>query len=380
MKALSTFSLKDRLFNQTTVTYLAENFKQAHSYFDKQAFCKELLQELPALELKERITHIARCLHRYLPHDYEEALTCILRALPPELDPQKEDNDFGEFIIAPLSHYVALYGCSKKHLTSSLAALREITKRFSAEDAIRHFLNSFPKETLKFLHQCAYDKNYHVRRLASEGTRPKLPWSQKISISYSTPLSLLDILHKDTTRYVTRSVANHLNDISKIDPDLVLEKLAEWQKVNKQDPKELTYISNHALRTLRKRGNAGALKFLGYKPSCLIKLGEVSLDRSKVSIGEAFLISVTLTAKEEQNLFISYTLEHTSPSRELRTSVRAFTLKNARLKKNETITIQKRHPMKLMTTKRLYPGTHKVTVLANGKPLKTLSFDLLTPQ
>ena len=112
----------------------------------------------------------------------------------------------------------------------SLKGLKEITKRFSAEDAIRYFLNAFPDKTLTFLIDCARDENYHVRRLATEGTRPKLPWAQKLTIDYHLALPILEILHGDKTRYVTRSVANHLNDISKIDPDLVLDTLRKWQE------------------------------------------------------------------------------------------------------------------------------------------------------
>ena len=113
--------------------------------------------------------------------------------------------------------------------------MAEITKRFSAEAALRNFLNQFPKETLATALTWSKDKNYHVRRLASEGTRPNLPWAKKITYESKSMLPLLDILYADTTRYVTRSVANHLNDISKFDPGLVIRKLKRWQKKrNKQ--------------------------------------------------------------------------------------------------------------------------------------------------
>ena len=132
----------------------------------------------PTLELIQRIAHISSCLYEYLPDAYPAALDIILNSLPPALDPTKTDDDFGDFIFAPLSLFVATYGCTQNHLERSLQALKEITKRFSAEDAIRYFINAFPDETGSFLLGCAQDENYHVRRLASEGTRPKLPWSQ----------------------------------------------------------------------------------------------------------------------------------------------------------------------------------------------------------
>lgn len=168
----------------------------------------------------------------------------MLDALPPILDPTKNDDDFGDFILAPLSDFVAQHGATEEHLDSSLAALGEITKRFSAEFAIRIFINAFPERSLEFLNECAGDANYHVRRLASEGTRPTLPWSGKISIDYHEPLPILDKLYRDPTRFVTRSVANHLNDIAKVDPDLVISMLKRWKKAGDQDPKEMTLQIN----------------------------------------------------------------------------------------------------------------------------------------
>ena len=178
MKAKTTFSLKDQLFNAEKVGWLAAQFSSATKNFAVDRFQKDILHLFPELELKERIAHITTVLHKHLPDSYPVALQIVLDALPPELDPSLSDDDFGDFIIAPLGHFVATYGRSPEHLEMSLNALCEITKRFSAEDAIRYFINDYPNETLRFLNECARHQNYHVRRLASEGTRPKLPWAQ----------------------------------------------------------------------------------------------------------------------------------------------------------------------------------------------------------
>ncbi|MEO0458948.1 MAG: DNA alkylation repair protein, partial [Cyanobacteria bacterium P01_A01_bin.114] len=197
MKAKPSFSLKDQLFNPEKVNYLGTLITQAFPEFSQQQFHQAVVTAFPKLELKERIAHITACLHQYLPDDYPGALAIILRSLPPELDPSKTDDDFGDFIFAPLSLFVATYGCTADYLNSSLNALKEITKRFSAEDAVRYFINAFPSETFSFLLDCAKDDNYHVRRWASEGTRPKLPWSQKLITDYKQPLPLLEILYGD---------------------------------------------------------------------------------------------------------------------------------------------------------------------------------------
>lgn len=173
MKAETSFSLADQLFHKEKVTYLAKQFKAAYPRFSQKKFEQEVLASFPDLGLKQRISHITTCLKKYLPKSYPKALSVILEALPEALDPNKTDDDFGDFIFAPLSLYVAHYGCTKKHLEASLLGLKEITMRFSAEEAIRFFINAFPEETLDFLMECARDDHYHVRRLASEGTRPR---------------------------------------------------------------------------------------------------------------------------------------------------------------------------------------------------------------
>src|SRR5215208_1703768 len=154
-----------------------------YPYLDQSDFTKSIVQKFPQLELKERIAWISENLKACLPADYQEATSILLASLPPPNDNSKTDNDFGDFIYAPYADFVAKNGVSKKDLYFSLAALKEITMRFSAEDAIRYFINAFPTETMQELQKWSKDAHYHVRRLTSEGTRPKLPWSQKIIVS-----------------------------------------------------------------------------------------------------------------------------------------------------------------------------------------------------
>lgn len=373
MKAQTTFSLRDQLFNQQTLTYLADHLTQAYPNFPRQQFIDQSLQTFPNLKLKECITHMTQLLHQYLPPSYPQALEIILKSLPPELDPSQTDDDFGDFILAPLSQYVATYGCIKEHLDISLIALKEITKRFSAEDAIRHFLNAFPQSTLNFLIQCAHDPNYHVRRLASEGTRPKLPWCIKLEIDYHQPLPILDILYTDTTTYVARSVANHLNDLSKIEPQLVIQTLTHWQTT--PGPHQ-AYITKHALRTLTKQGNASALKLLGYTTNPKVNDTSLNIVTPKVKIGSSLTFQCTLTSQSNQKLLLDYTIQYPSPGKTPTNKV--FQLKQLSLKKTQNINITKSHPFRLMTTRRLYPGTHTITLRANGKPIDQQQFQLTT--
>jgi len=375
VKAKSSFSLKDQLFNSEKVDYLGTLMAQAWPDFPQATFHQDVVTAFPTLELKERIVHITDCLYTHLPDDYREALAIILRSLPPELDPDKTDDDFGDFIFAPLSLYVATYGCIPHHLDSSLSALKEITKRFSAEDAIRYFINAFPEETFVFLLDCAEDDNYHVRRWASEGTRAKLPWSQKLTIDYKKPLPILEALFADKTRYVTRSVANHLNDISKIDPDLVIRMLQQWMTSQRQADQEMAFITKHALRTLVKQGNQEALALLGFGVKPDITITNFGTHTPKVRLGSAFEFSLDICSHKSQSLLVDYVMHFASDGKKHPQKV--FKLKQLELKAGEVITLKKRHPMRLMTTRRLLLGEHQIVLQVNGQAFGSLTFDLI---
>ena len=377
VKAKSSFSLKDQLFNSNKVQYLGDLIGQVYPAFDRAAFHSDVVNAFPRLELKQRIEHISTCLHQYLPDTYATALDIILNSLPPELDPTKTDDDFGDFILAPLSLFVATYGCTQLYLEPSLQALKEITKRFSAEDAIRYFINAFPDETHRFLLDCAQDKNYHVRRLASEGTRPKLPWSQKLVIDYRQPLPILDLLFADETRYVTRSVANHLNDISKLDPTLVTETLTRWNASGQQTTDEMRFITKHGLRSQIKQGNPQALELLGFGTKPDIEIIDFSTQTPVVPIGEAFEFSLTLRANRAQNLLVDYLMVFASDGKKQPQKV--FKLKQLQLKAGEIAQLKKRHPMRLMTTRRLALGEHRIVLQVNGQAFDVLCFELVDP-
>jgi len=370
MKGETTFSLKDQLFNGEKVNYLSGLISNAHPGFDGGGFKEAALSKFPELELKARIVHLTECLENHLPDCFIQSSEIILRSLPPELDPEKTDDDFGDFILAPLSHFVVRNGNDKKYLKRSLDALREITKRFSAEDAVRYFINQFPVETFNFLEKCAVDPNYHVRRLASEGSRPKLPWSQKLITPHQKPLTILHKLHTDPARYVTRSVANHLNDISKIDPGLVLKTLLEWQQQGRQAEKELGYITRHALRTLIKKSHPGALELLGFSTKPAFKIISFNIETPKIVVGESVVFTLNLKSNRREKLVIDYLMEYPNGRSKI------FKIKQLELTAGQSISVEKRHPMKLMTTRATLGGIHKITLQINGQRCDSASFEL----
>lgn len=368
-RATKGFSLKDQLFNEEKVRYLAGLFGDA---IDGDSFIRDVMAELLELELKARLTLIADVMAQHLPDDFSVAAAVVHKALPAPLDPAKSDNDFGIFIHAPFGAFVAANGLGD--FETSIALLKEITKRFSVEFDIRHFLNTYPVETMAVLAEWARDENYHVRRLVSEGTRPVLPWGVKVGLSVEEPMALLDILHADKTRYVTRSVANHLNDITKKDPDLVLEALARWKLGGKQAADELDWMTRHALRTLVKKGHTGALEMLGYRAAPGISV-EMEFTPS-LQIGEVGQLELVIEAVRDERLMVDYVIEFVKANGQRRPKV--FKLKKLDVKAGERVTLTKNHRfLKDATTFTHFTGAQRVYMQINGQKFGEQEFDLI---
>ena len=367
------FSLKDHLFNSEKVAYLAALLARGVPGFDEESFAGAVMADLPSLELKQRIDLISDVLVDHLDSDFEVAAQQILDSLPPPLDPNLTDDDFGDFIIAPLGRFVELQG--RDHFDSSVSLLRELTKRFSMEGPIRAFIDDRPSEMLDIYSVWATDENYHVRRLVSESTRPLLPWASRIRLEVDAPLPLLDTLHADPTRYVTRSVANHLNDVSKIEPTLVIDRLAAWRDEGQQQPAELEWMTRHALRTLVKQGNPDALTLLGFSPDPNVE-GSVAITTPIVRAGESLEFEVGLIAHSQERLAVDYRIEFVKKDGSRRPKV--YKLKQIELKEGTSTLLSKRHPLRAnATTYTLHSGTHGLTVVANGKPVGSGSFELV---
>lgn len=373
----SGFSLKDELFNKRKIERLASYLKSADHNFNDKSFIADVMSKLAELELKARVVWIADVLEDYLDKDFKTASKQIKDALPAELDPNKTDDDFGDFIFAPFGEYIVRNGLSQKHLKTSLSTLKEITKRFSMEDSIRYFLNEFPEKTLLEMGKWSTDNNYHVRRLVSEGTRPLLPWSGRVGIDQKDTLPFLNKLYADKTRYVTRSVANHINDIAKHDPALVVKTLKKWRKEGKQDDKELEWMVRHSLRTLVKQGNKEALATLGFYADPKVIVSDFTQAQAELAPGQTLEFSFTVLAQKDENLMIDYVVDFVKANGS--TKPKVHKLKQLKLKKGELIKVTKRHPFrKNATTITYYPGKHTVTLQINGQLFNSFSFNLVT--
>ncbi len=367
------FSLKDHLFNAETLGQLAAEFEAGVPGFDGARFASECLSGFGERGLLERLEWMADCLEPQLPAAFDAMAEALEAAMPPPLDPTLTDDDFGQFIHALPGIMAVRHGIGA-HVPRALDLLHRATKRFSMEFYIRPFLNQWPQETLARLSEWVEDDNYHVRRLVSEGTRPRLPWAKAVHVTSGQSLPLLQRLHADPTRYVTRSVANHLNDIAKQEPDLVVGRLAQWRDDKHQRAKELDWMTRHALRTLVKDGHPGALRLLGYDPEAAVDVVSFTVT-PRVRIGERVELVTELRAAQRVPVIVDYVFWRRRANGELAPKVHK--LKQLVLQPGEVLRLEKRHHLRGdATTYRLFPGPQRMDLQINGRIVAQGAFEL----
>ena len=376
-KAPPTFSLKDQLFNADSLGDLADEYAAAVPGFDRGAFHTAALSGVADRTLMACLDWFADCLEPYLADDFPTMADQIEAAMPARLDPSLRDDDFGRFIHAVPGVLAVRHGL-EAHRDRALDLLHGATQRFSMEFYIRAFLNRWPEETLARLSAWVEDDNYHVRRLVSEGTRPKLPWAQKVNLTFAQTLPLLDRLQADPTRFVTRSVANHLNDVAKDDPAAVLDRLAAWEGDGTQAVKERDWMRRHALRTLIKDGHPGAMEMLGYRGDAPVEV-TLEIATPKVALGAALEFEVHVTAPEDVPVLVDYRIRFARPGG--KQGEKVFKLKVAEAKAGKPLVLKKVHKLKAnATTFELHPGVHGLVVQVNGVDRAEGTFEIVAPR
>ncbi len=365
------YSLKDELFNKETIKKLTNSIKKVHSDFEEIKFTEEVLQVMSVLELKERISLIEEKLEKFLPFEFVKTCEILLSSLKTV----KDRTENGDFVFASYSEYIERKGCTDEYIDYSLEMLGEYTKWFSVEFSIRAFINKYPEKTYKKMLEWSLSDDVDQRRLASEGLRQKLPWAIKINFPYEEGAMPLDNLFYDNERYVVRSVANHLNDISKIDPDLVVNILSKWKKTKRQNKKEMDYLINHSLRTSIKKGHKKSLEFIGYYSNPSIEILDFNIENHNLVIGDNLEFSFKLKALKKEKLMIDYKV--TYPMLNDKKSEKVFKLKKTEIDENKTVLLKKSHAFKLMTTKKLYSGSYSIRLQINGELYDELEFNLL---
>lgn len=359
--------------SEAMVKRMGKHITQHYRKFDEKGFTA-LAKELGPLELKARIKLISERLRSYLPEDYSKALPIILKAT---FKPSSGVAPLSGFDLWPFTEFIHRYGM--EDYEASLDGIYQITQVFTGEFAIRPFLIQEEKKTLKTLLKWSKDKNHHVRRLVSEGSRPRLPWGEQLKSFVKDPtltLPLLENLKYDDELYVRKSVANHLNDISKDNPAIALKTAKAWLKdAPEKHQAKVQWIVRHALRGLLKAGNPEALKLLGYGHSGKMTVKNLKITKTPVRIGESMDFSFDIQSSTKANVMIDYLIHH-QKSNGKRTE-KVFKLNSKTLEANKVVAIKKKHSFKLITTRVYYPGEHVIEIMVNGHRLAKLHFDVL---
>jgi len=372
-KNTNSFPLLKESLNTQTVQQLASCLSDIHPTFDYTAFNKTAKNGLNNLELKARVYHLIDALHQYLPQDFEQTAQILCQVKQHQLE--AKDPTIRAFTAWPLIDYVAVHGL--QHPETALKTLAQLTSLFSAEFAIRPFIQQHYQLTFEHLHNWCDSPDFHLRRLVSEGTRPRLPWGQQLPQFINDPQPILPLLEKlkaDSEDYVRRSVANNLNDISKDHPQTVLDTCQHWQA---QPCKETQWVIRHATRTLVKKDVPEVFALLGYTAKPQLEI-ELTLNSNTLKVGDnlEFHIQLKSTAQQPQKLLVDYAIHFMKANGQQ--SGKVFKLKTLELAAKEVITLEKTHRLMALSTRRYYPGEHKVEIKINGLSFGEETFQLNT--
>ena len=358
-------SLLKEHYNQTYTTLLSSALRRVEPSIDPNRLNDDIFTpKFATLSLSERRAHIAKTLHAHLPQDYFKALTILKKVFvqinTPELYLQN----------MLFSEFVALYGLES--FEDSMEALKHFTVNSSSEFAIRVFFIHYEKQTLAKMQEFAKDEDEHIRRLASEGSRPRLPWGKKLQSFVDDPtktIPILKLLCDDTSGYVRKSVANHLNDISKDHPSFAKTIIKQWYGVQ---PKRDTMLK-HAARTLLKSGDSEMMELFGYHANSDIVMKKFDVD-TEVMMGDELHFEVILAASQPLGkIRIEYEMEFVRKNG--KTTTKMFHIFSGHVAQKEK-KILKTHSFKPITTRKYYAGEHTITLVVNGVAMEQKKFML----
>jgi 3-methyladenine DNA glycosylase AlkC len=361
-------------FDAALIRSIASDLRRAHPAFRRERFVAACLPKLDGLELMERGWLIAEALNTHLPRPFALAVETMLASFGQEL-PRPEGSAMAPFRYLPFVLFVQKYGL--EDFEPAMRAQYELTKRFSAEFSIRAFLERYPEKTYARLRTWAADPNVHVRRLVSEGTRPRLPWAPRLRDYQRDPrpvLALLELLKDDPELYVQRSVANNLNDIAKDHPDLAVETCRRWSV---DAGAGRSFIIRHALRGLVKQGHRGALAALGVATDPKVEIRQIAFEPARIELGGAarFRLEIVNTGRKRQSLVADYAVHYVKANGTTRPKV--FKLRQLSLAPGERVELGATISFKDLTTRKHYPGRHRLEARISGVAYPLTTFDVV---
>lgn len=351
------------VYNADFYQALVKRIVTVYPDFQSNAFTEAIFSPaFEAMELKARMRHTSHCLQKFLPQNYKKAI----RILKPVSE--VPSNSFANMFFPD---FVECYGMDDTE--TSIDALEHFTKYSSSEFAIRPFIIKDVENSMKKMLAWSLHENHHVRRLASEGCRPKLPWAMALPIFQKDPspiLPILENLKNDPSEYVRRSVANNLNDISKDHPEWVISITKKW--IGKTEA--TNRLLKHACRTLLKKGNTEALALFGFNESKGVHFSGLKWESQKILIGDDDYFSFEIHTEHSQNLRLEYAIDFLKSNGQHNRKV--FRISEKSYQKGQKINVRKKHSFRQMSTRKHYSGVHFLNIICNGKVYKKIEFTL----
>jgi 3-methyladenine DNA glycosylase AlkC len=342
------------------------------SEFDKVEFMRSVFNaDWENKELKERMKYTALVLHDFLPDDFGLSAN-IIEQIIAELKRDNFTETSIEFMFLP--EYIGLFGL--EHFEASIKTIESVTQFTSCEFAVRPFIIKYGNRMINQMIEWSLHENHKVRRLSSEGTRPRLPWAIALPALKKDPtpiLPLLENLKSDSSEWVRRSVANNINDISKDNPSVVIELAQKWKGLSR----ETDAIIKHGCRTLLKQGHPAILDYYDLNTSDKIEVTGLRIANPKLAIGEELLFSFTLKNKDVKllNIRMEYGVYYLKQNGQH--SKKVFKISERMFQPNEEAEVKRNQSFKTITTRRFYAGVHKLSIIINGQERMMTEFELL---
>lgn len=349
-------------FNGALLQQMADSIRRYFPQFNTTAFLA-IESQFADREMKARVHLIRDTLAAQLPDNYPTALNILVSVL--------KDNQLKGFSVWPVAEFIQTYGLDYPDI--SLDALTIVTQYFTSEWAVRPFIKQYPQQTMIFLLNCARSEHVDIRRWASEGTRPRIPWGEQLPAFIQDPSAtrdILEVLKFDSELYVRKSVANHLNDITKDNPDYVIQLLDRWkQQATQAEIKNINWIVKHALRTLIKAGHPDALSLIGVQFGAEVVLDEFTIKNRIIRLNESleFTTQLRSVCHQPQNIVLDYIIHFMKANNT--TLPKVFKLRSFLLPAKGVIRIDKKHIIKKITTRQYYEGIQYIEIQVNGKVL-----------
>lgn len=348
--------------------------------FDEHLFLSQVMDdEWENKEFSQRGIHLSGVMKSILPTDYNSAIAKILELISHIRETgywkSVEETQFGlslEYGI--LAGFVERYGLDDYE--TSVKAIEEITQFTSCEFTVRPFIIKYPQQMMKQMLIWSEHEHWAVRRLASEGCRPRLPWSMALPNLKKDPLPILPILENlkdDTFEIIRKSVANNLNDIAKDNPHIVINLARKWQGKSK----DIDWVIKHGCRTLLKQGNAEVLEIFGLNTVKNISIQDFQILTPQVNIGESLEFSFNLvnSNNEKAKIRLEYGLYYQKANGTL--SRKVCKISEKEYAGNSITPITRKQSFRVVTTRVFHLGLHQVSAIINGKEFERCDFELV---